>query len=83
MLAGEENQGVAEEEDWDFVQGLLWQHHPVRELLLNALIDKEIPTDYKVMGPLEVWNKCCDNATFKGMEYDAAFKRRLLALQKQ
>ena len=70
-------------EDYDFVRGLLWQHHPVRQLLLNALINKEIPTDYKLMGPLDVWNKYCDLDMFEGMEYDATFKRRLLSLRKQ
>jgi len=70
-------------EDYDFVKGLLWQHHPVRELLFNALINREIPTDHKLMGPNDVWNKYCDNDIFEGMEYDATFKRWLLALRKQ
>lgn len=72
-----------EDEDFDYVQGLLWTHHPVRELLLNALINKEIPTDHRLMKPSDVWNKYCDADIFAGMEYDAAFKRRLLALRKQ
>jgi len=75
-------EGEALEDEWDYVQGLLWQDHPVRELLLNALINKEIPTDYRLMAPLDVWNKYCDNDIFEGMEYDA-FKRRLLALRNQ
>ena len=37
-------EGLLEEgediEDYDFVMGLLWQHHPVCQLLLNALINK-------------------------------------------
>ena len=70
-------------EDCDFVKGLLWQHHPVRELLFDALTNKEIPTDHKLMGPNDVSNKCCDNDTFEEMEHDATFKRRLLALRKQ
>ena len=77
-------EGVDEEAvDWEFIQGIPWQYHPVRELLQEALINKEIPTDYKLMGPLDVWNKYCDEDIFEGMEYDAAFKRRLLALRKQ
>ena len=69
--------------DWEFVQGIPWQYHPVCELLQEALINKEIPTDHKLMEPLDVWNKCCDADIFEGMECDAAFKRRLLALRKQ
>ena len=72
-----------DEVDWEFIKGIPWQYHPVRELLQEALINKEIPTDYKLMAPLDVWNKYCDADIFEGMEYDAAFKRWLLALRKQ
>ena len=72
-----------DEVDWEFIKGVPWQHHPVRELLQEALINNEIPTDCKLMAPLDVWNKYCDDDIFKGMEYDDAFKRRLLALRKQ
>ena len=69
--------------DLDLLHGLPWQYHPLRAFLLERLIANDIPADHKKMGPQFVWNKYCDEPCFEGMEYDAAFRRRLLALRKQ
>ena len=34
-----------DEVDWEFIKGIPWQYHPVRELLQEALINKKfLPT---------------------------------------
>ena len=68
--------------DDEWVKGLAWEFHPLRERLLELLISNEIPTSYKEMGPKAVWDKYCGEKVFQGFNYDAAFKRRLLALRK-
>lgn len=69
-------------EELEFLQGVPWQYHPLKQFLLDKLIKNDFPADYKLMGPFDVWNRYCDNDLFEGMDYDAAFKRRLLKLRK-
>ena len=79
--AGNEND--EEMEEMEFLQGIPWQYHPLRAFLLDKLTSNEIPADYHLMGPFDVWNKYCDNELFEGMNYDGVFTRRLLTLRKQ
>ena len=65
------------------IEGIPWLYHPLRAFLLEKLQQNDFPADYKLMAPFDVWNKYCDDDVFEGMEYDAAFRRRLLALRKQ
>ena len=65
------------------IEGIPWLYHPLRAFLLGKLQQNDFPADYKLMAPFDVWNKYCDDDVFEGMEYDAAFRRRLLALRKQ
>ena len=67
-------------DDLDAIGETPWHHHPLRQFLLAKLTSNDVPADYKIMGPFDIWNKYCDKDVFEGMEYDAAFKRRLLAL---
>jgi len=60
-----------------------WHYHPLRKFLYDKICAGEIPADYKLMRPFDVWNKFCDDPVFEGFEYDATFTRRLLALRKQ
>ena len=69
--------------DNDYLKGLKWEHHPLREFLLNLLIENKIPVDHTIMGPREVWDTYCDNPLFEGLKYGTTFTRRLLALRKQ
>lgn len=78
-----ESDDDGEEEDMEVVLGIPWQYHPLRAFLVDKLVTNDIPVNYKLMGPLDVWNKYCDNDLFEGMEYDDAFKRRLLSLRHQ
>ena len=74
----------SEDEDSEILNdGLPWQYHPLRKFLLDLLVNDKIPVEWRKMGPFDVWNTYCDHNVFKGMEYDAAFRRRLLALRKQ
>ena len=79
--AGNEND--EEMEEMEFLQGIPWRYHPLREFFLEKLSSNEIPADYNLMGPFDVWNKYCDNDLFEGMKYDGTFQRRLLTLRKQ
>jgi hypothetical protein len=54
-----------------------------KKLLQKALIDGEIPTDTKEMGPRAVYDKCKNRPEFLGMEYNSTFTRRLRDLRKQ
>lgn len=77
---------VDKEIDEDEAQHLLdlpWINHPARSFLLKNLQDGTIPVDKKKMGPRVVWDSFCkDNSFFERMEYDDAFRRRLLDLRK-
>ena len=70
-------------EDLDAIGAIPWHYHPLRQFLVKKLQEDDFPADYNKMGSFDVWNKYCDEDVFEGMEYDAAFKRRLLALRKQ
>ena len=70
------------DEDKEEVDGLPWKHHPLKRFLFDKFVSGEIPTDYKKAGPADIWNRYCDEDAFEGMKYNAAFKRRLLNLQK-
>lgn len=67
----------------DLGEDVDWQYHPLKQFLKDKIIDGSIPCDWKLMKPFDVWNTYCDNDVFEGMEYDAAFKRRLLSLRNQ
>ena len=69
-----EVEAEAEAGEIETLQGLPWQRHPMQAFLLERLASNDIPVDYKVMGPFDVWNKYCDNELFEAMECDAAFQ---------
>ena len=81
----ESSKSSSSEEDLgaEILQGIPWQCRPVRAFLVEKLATNDFPADYNTMGPFDVWNKYCDQDVFEGMEYDAAFRHRLLALRKQ
>ena len=71
------------DDDVDILHGLPWQYHPLRAFLLEKMVLNEFPADDQKFGPQYVWNKYCDAPCFEGMEYDAAFRRRLLDVRKK
>jgi hypothetical protein len=62
-----------------------WKTHPLRAFLAEELEKGRIPLDAKDMGPMDVWNKYCDDHDdkFEGMNYDKKFTTRLNDLRKQ
>jgi len=70
------------DEDLELVGKVPWLYHPLRAFLVEKIIAGQIPINYKLMRPRDVWETFCDNDVFEGFEYDAAFTRRLLSLRK-
>ena len=70
------------DEDLEIVGDLPWLYHPLRAFLLEKIVSGEIPANYKLMKPRDVWETFCDADVFEGFEHDAAFTRRLLSLRK-
>ncbi len=60
-----------------------WKKSAAKKLLQKALKDGDVPIDYKEMGPKVVYEKYENDPVFEGMQYNDAFRRRLLALRKQ
>ena len=60
-----------------------WKNSAARKLLLEALQNGDIPLDSKLMGAKVVHEKYRHHESFVGVEYNAAFSRRLRALRKQ
>ena len=49
--------------------------------MLDKLVGGDIPVEPKEMAPFDVWNECCDDDIFEGMECDGTFVRRLCNLR--